>query len=102
MDGRRIILKGSAARNESGTWWLDTWGDGEGLVVAMKCANGHISTLFARRDGSPDSDHHRILDDGSVHPSVVCPRDGCTFHEWVQLADWSPLGDGDGPSSEAA
>lgn len=32
---------------------------------------------------------HSIAEDGTVSPSVVCPRPGCTFHEFVRLADWS-------------
>lgn len=31
---------------------------------------------------------HDISDDGTVTPSLVCPHDGCDFHEWVQLAGW--------------
>jgi hypothetical protein len=31
---------------------------------------------------------HEIKADGSVNPSVVCPTDGCKFHEFVILKDW--------------
>ena len=31
---------------------------------------------------------HEIKDDGSVHPSVVCPTEGCSFHEYIQLEGW--------------
>lgn len=33
--------------------------------------------------------HHTIAEDGKVSPSVVCPTEGCTFHEWIQLEGWS-------------
>lgn len=32
---------------------------------------------------------HTIKSDGAVHPSLVCPFDGCDFHDWVKLSDWS-------------
>ena len=41
------------------------------------CPNGHCS-------GVP----HSIMADGTVIPSVVCPREGCGFHENVVLQDW--------------
>lgn len=33
---------------------------------------------------------HEIENDGKVSPSVECPREGCGFHEWVQLEGWQP------------
>ena len=33
---------------------------------------------------------HRILDDGIVEPSVVCPEAGCDFHKYVKLVGWTP------------
>lgn len=35
---------------------------------------------------------HEILANGRVHPSVVCPTEGCTFHKWIVLDGWSPNG----------
>lgn len=32
---------------------------------------------------------HTIADDGAVHPSLVCPYDDCSFHEWVKLEGWA-------------
>lgn len=37
---------------------------------------------------------HAIRPDGSVVPSVVCPFDGCQYHEFVTLQDWEPPGTG--------
>ncbi len=31
---------------------------------------------------------HSIDPDGKVYPSLVCPFDKCSFHEFVKLADW--------------
>lgn len=31
---------------------------------------------------------HEIDNDGTVTPSLVCPNDGCSFHEMVKLKDW--------------
>ena len=33
---------------------------------------------------------HEIDEDGTVKPSVVCPRDSCSFHDHVRLLDWPP------------
>lgn len=33
---------------------------------------------------------HEIAADGVVHPSVVCSRGGCTFHDFVKLVGWPP------------
>lgn len=33
---------------------------------------------------------HTIEADGRVTPSVVCPTDGCTFHQFIQLEGWQP------------
>lgn len=31
---------------------------------------------------------HEIASDGIVTPSLVCPFDGCDFHEMVKLENW--------------
>lgn len=31
---------------------------------------------------------HKIQSDGTVHPSLVCPSEGCNFHEMAILEDW--------------
>lgn len=43
------------------------------------CPNGHIGTF----------DDHLISENGEVSPSVVCPEDDCSFHEWITLADYT-------------
>ncbi|SRR5258707_3292393 len=47
--------------------------------ATMACPAGHVLTLRI----------HTIKADGSVMPSVVCPVAGCSFHDYVRLADWS-------------
>ena len=47
---------------------------------AVCCANGHAAFL----------DDHEIAADGTVSPSLVCPEDGCDFHEFVKLEGWMP------------
>ena len=32
---------------------------------------------------------HTIDAGGVVHPSLVCPGEGCAFHEFVRLEDWN-------------
>jgi hypothetical protein len=44
--------------------------------VIVRCPNGHIGVL-----------DHEIADDGTVTPSVQCPR--CSWHESVKLDGWT-------------
>ncbi len=60
-----------------GTWAKAKMADGQPTALAC-CAKGHIASL---------SDHD-IAADGAVTPSLVCPEEGCTFHEFVQLDGW--------------
>lgn len=32
---------------------------------------------------------HKVAENGIVTPSLICPRGGCTFHEWVVLENWN-------------
>ena len=45
----------------------------------LTCSNGHGLTIRS----------HRIGATGAVFPSVVCPVQGCSFHEFVVLGEWS-------------
>lgn len=49
-----------------------------GRTAHVKCAEGHIASLSG----------HEIAEDGTVSPSVVCPWEGCDYHEIVQLIGW--------------
>lgn len=55
------------------SWWLSNG------VVWIICPQGHTGTL-----------DHEIDDRGVVTPSVVCPEDGCGFHEHIKLNGWRP------------
>ena len=45
----------------------------------VACGNGHVCGLSA----------HTIAADGTVSPSLVCPVDGCGWHEVVRLEGWA-------------
>lgn len=47
--------------------------------ASITCPSGHTLTLR----------NHRVAADGRVHPSIVCPEPGCSFHELVRLQNWS-------------
>lgn len=49
-----------------------------GYSASATCVNGHTCTLT----------EHEIADDGTVTPSLVCPYEGCTWHEFVKLEGW--------------
>lgn len=56
-------------------WWTEDHGDGIHSIT-MRCPEGH-----ERRIG----ERHAVREDGTVHPSIVCTGDGCTFHEFGRL-----------------
>ena len=58
--------------------WLPAYDEAKPWAI-FRCSQGHDSTI-----GKP----HTIAADGSCSPSFVGPTPGCTFHEFVQLADW--------------
>ena len=51
-----------------------------GRSASVTCTNGHTATLT----------DHTIAEDGTVSPSLVCPYEGCEFHEYVKLEGWHP------------
>ncbi len=65
--------------DERGQWkrLLRSPHDG-GLTATLTCPDcGQFATL-----------DHDIKEDGTVHPSVVCPYDGCNFHDYIKLEGW--------------
>jgi hypothetical protein len=50
-----------------------------GRKASFTCPKGHLGSLA----------DHDIADDGRVSPSVVCPYDGCDFHDFIKLEGWS-------------
>ena len=51
-----------------------------GSAPFVRCSNGHLASIA----------DHLIADNGHVSPSLVCPTEGCNFHEFVILEDWLP------------
>ncbi len=49
-----------------------------GKSADYTCPNGHVGELT----------DHTIAKDGTVSPSVVCPRGGCGFHDYIRLIGW--------------
>lgn len=66
--------------NESGVWKGGKRGDGQRTAI--------LSCPMCRQP-APLSDH-TIEPDGMVSPSVVCPFQGCSFHEHLKLIGWIP------------
>ena len=46
------------------------------MSATVICSNGHWAGI----------ERHKIADDGTVTPSVVCTR--CDFHEMIKLVGW--------------
>lgn len=46
--------------------------------VLLTCPDNHVASL----------NDHKIDKSGQVQPSVVCPVEGCDFHEFIKLEDW--------------
>lgn len=53
--------------------------EGKRISASIVCPAGHYGVLT----------DHSIDNDGAVTPSVVCPEDGCDFHENIKLLGWS-------------
>ena len=47
-------------------------------------------TVYCPKCGREGSLDHEIDAEGRVTPSVVCPHEGCDFHDNVQLLGWEP------------
>ena len=60
------------------TWKLVQIGKAQRKSVSFTCPNGHTYLL----------NKYEILPNGSVHPAVLCPADGCNFHDFIKLEDW--------------
>lgn len=66
--------------NKKGQWQgLSRSPEDGGRTTTLRCPEcGQPAGLF----------DHEIKEDGTVHPSVVCPYDGCSFHDYVRLEGW--------------
>jgi len=67
--------------------WNYIWGWEKRWTANFTCPNGHAGYLG----------DHTIAPDGTVSPSVVCPVEGCGFHDFIRLAGWDfgkpPMGE---------
>ena len=75
---------------EPGTWKATTIARSPAGHANLPALRG--ATIVCPKCGRPMAigigSDHGIGDDGTVCPSVVCPREGCGFHEFVQLEGW--------------
>ena len=56
-------------------WVMDSM---KPIIECPKCGGGLLGDLAP----------HGVHSDGTVHGSVVCPRDMCEFHANVKLDEW--------------
>lgn len=78
-----IIIK----QGEPDDFWLKKTGtyrrgtrDGV-LTASLSCPYcGNVASLS----------QHTIEPDGTVKPSVVCPKSECDFHFYIKLEGWNP------------
>jgi hypothetical protein len=69
--------------DEPGTWNVIEYPRARRVQwCEFTCPNGHGASIT--------KSIHAIAQDGTVNPSVICPRQGCTFHEFVRLISWKP------------
>jgi hypothetical protein len=67
----------------------DVWLTKSGVYRRGKVDGRLTATMSCPECGKPASlSGHTIAPDGDVSPSVVCPHDGCHFHEYVMLLGW--------------
>lgn len=78
---------GKLGQLEAGSWDWCVWGGWTGeparRVPAIACPT--CSRLFCLANHTLDAEGH-------ASPSVVCPHEGCTFHVFLEVADYSVAG----------
>ena len=71
--------------------WDDRWHGDKGPWKGGKTPKGRTALFCCPKCGEAASLFgHTIAVDGTVTPSVVCPQEGCTFHEFIRLEAWKP------------
>ena len=50
-------------------------------LATCSCPNGHLASVSPRI--------HSISGDGTLSPSYVCPRENCSFHDFVRFDGWA-------------
>ncbi len=75
---------------KSDTFTPNTWRNWIDRDFARK-ADVHTACVTCPNCGNPMSlKEHTIAANGAVSPSLVCPTEGCQFHEFVILEEWKP------------
>lgn len=74
-----IVPKRAGDRSQPGPWWHPLTGPYGERWATIRCPGGHVGSIS----------EHTIRPSGKVEPSVVCPFDGCGFHEHVMLEGWT-------------
>lgn len=72
------------------SWRVDGDGSADWRYVTFCCPGGHLGSLEHLSNPELQESSHKVAADGKVTPSVVCPADGCGYHEFIQLEGWSP------------
>ena len=66
-----------------------TWPKAGEYIITRPEAGGRSAMVACPGCGQLASlSEHAIAADGTVSPSLICPYDGCSFHEWVRLEGW--------------
>ena len=72
--------------------WTPACTEGGARTAFILCPNGHrmlLDTSGERRALHGQQGVRAISANGIVMPSVVCPEDGCGWHEYVTLVGWA-------------
>lgn len=69
------------APDRGGRWDYWPYDHPNVIIATAACPQGHLASI------SPKV--HTIANDGTLSPSYVCPRPGCSFHDFVKFEGWS-------------
>ena len=75
-----IFRQNQNEEDKPGMWKMVSLNGGK-KVPMIVCPHGHLCIL----------DSYHVLPSGTVLPLVLCPIDGCPFHEFVKLEGWVPI-----------
>ena len=73
-----IFRKNPNGEDKPGTWKMVNLTPAK-RVPMIVCPNDHLCTL----------ESYHVMESGYVLPLVLCPIDGCPFHEFVKLEGWA-------------
>jgi len=74
---RSSVKPGEWHKPELLTWHMEMDYTGV-LIPVLVCDQGHEAIIRT----------HKVNPEGVVTPSIMCPVEGCTFHEYVKLEGW--------------